>query len=530
MAQQALGPGTDRTATSAPCSGCSTPTAGRGPRSRRSSGWSSSSCMLGYLPGPCLLPDGRPDGRPGRPRLVADQPLPADERDRCRARRRSGRSIPWETSPDRAGPARSRAPTAPSSRSGPRSCTSAAADGTTAQSTVYVAQTVGTGNFDTWAEGPPLPEPRADASVAYVAGSIYVIGGRDAGGRPDDDGLRAEPGPRRPAQLGRVEHAPMTWPCPRPRSETAVGDHARRPAADRRAQRRRAGRDDLEDAARRPGRARARGRRSSRSSTPQADATARAGRRLRVAVRRQRRQRPGRPRSSAARSASRPPRACRRTRTRASSIRWDVNDQREPAGAPHQRIRLGRQRRDLPGRRQRRLGPQDRALLGGPDDRRRPARVEAPAGQRPARAALRARPPSSPDPNAILVGGTTPTARGRHRAFARTPRRRARSSSSASSGRPCPDSRSRARSASSSATSTPPASARSNFIILLLIGWAFAHKAQTRAIIARRMRSPTADAAPLDQPAGQVALRRARPCRGGPAGRHAPRPPCRRPR
>jgi N-acetylneuraminic acid mutarotase len=57
-------------------------------------------------------------------------------------------------------------------------------DGTTAQSSVYVSRTVGTGNFDTWTEGPALPEPRADASVAYVAGSIYVVGGRDAAGAP----------------------------------------------------------------------------------------------------------------------------------------------------------------------------------------------------------------------------------------------------------------------------------------------------------------------------------------------------------
>jgi hypothetical protein len=57
-------------------------------------------------------------------------------------------------------------------------------DGTTAQPSVYVARTVGTGNFDKWAEGPPLPEPRADASVVYVAGSIYVIGGNDASGAP----------------------------------------------------------------------------------------------------------------------------------------------------------------------------------------------------------------------------------------------------------------------------------------------------------------------------------------------------------
>jgi len=57
-------------------------------------------------------------------------------------------------------------------------------DGTTAQPTVYVAETVGAGNFDKWTEGPALPEPRADASVVYVAGSIYVIGGRDASGAP----------------------------------------------------------------------------------------------------------------------------------------------------------------------------------------------------------------------------------------------------------------------------------------------------------------------------------------------------------
>ena len=59
-------------------------------------------------------------------------------------------------------------------------------DGKTASSSVYVARTVGTGNFDAWAEGPPLPGPRADASVVYVAGSLYVIGGTDASGAPTD--------------------------------------------------------------------------------------------------------------------------------------------------------------------------------------------------------------------------------------------------------------------------------------------------------------------------------------------------------
>src|SRR6266542_7076838 len=59
-------------------------------------------------------------------------------------------------------------------------------DGEAAQTSVYVAQTVGTGNFDKWTDGPPLPEARADASVAYVAGSIYILGGTDDQGAPTD--------------------------------------------------------------------------------------------------------------------------------------------------------------------------------------------------------------------------------------------------------------------------------------------------------------------------------------------------------
>ncbi len=59
-------------------------------------------------------------------------------------------------------------------------------DGKTASADVSVAPTVQTGNFDKWQAGPPMPAPRADASVAYVAGSIYVFGGRDETGAPTD--------------------------------------------------------------------------------------------------------------------------------------------------------------------------------------------------------------------------------------------------------------------------------------------------------------------------------------------------------
>lgn len=57
-------------------------------------------------------------------------------------------------------------------------------DGQTAQPNVWVAESVSVGNFDAWADGPSLPEPRSDASVLAVSGTIYVIGGLDASGAP----------------------------------------------------------------------------------------------------------------------------------------------------------------------------------------------------------------------------------------------------------------------------------------------------------------------------------------------------------
>ena len=81
-------------------------------------------------------------------------------------------------------------------------------DGTTAQSSVYVAELSGTGNFDKWAEGPALPEPRSDASVVSVSGTVYVIGGYDASGAPTTNAVLDDPGStdRRPGRVdpGRV--------------------------------------------------------------------------------------------------------------------------------------------------------------------------------------------------------------------------------------------------------------------------------------------------------------------------------------
>ena len=215
----------------------------------------------------------------------------------------------------RAEPARSHGPTARSSRSGPRSCTSAAATGRPPSRRSTSRKTVGTGNFDKWAEGPPLPEPRADASVAYVAGSIYVFGGRDAAGAPTTTVFVLSPDSQTGA-LGEWSTAD-DLALPEARSETASaitpdgllligGRNADGPVATTLKTR-------LNDQG-------ALGAWSEEQPllTPQAGATAVADRRLPVAVRRAATPTARSPRSSAARSASRPPRGCPRTPTRAS--------------------------------------------------------------------------------------------------------------------------------------------------------------------------------------------------------------------
>jgi N-acetylneuraminic acid mutarotase len=129
-----------------------------------------------------------------------------------------GAVIPWETSPAELNLPQPRTDGA-LLQVGTQILYIGGSDGTTAQSTVYVAKTVGTGNFDKWAEGPNLPEPRADASVAYVAGSIYVIGGRDASGAPTTTVFVLSPDSQT-GELGEWSTA-KDLALPEARSETA---------------------------------------------------------------------------------------------------------------------------------------------------------------------------------------------------------------------------------------------------------------------------------------------------------------------
>jgi len=66
-------------------------------------------------------------------------------------------------------------------------------DGQTATDSVLLARTVSPGNFDRWQDGPPLPEARADAAVASLNGVVYVVGGYDESGAPADTTFVLQP-------------------------------------------------------------------------------------------------------------------------------------------------------------------------------------------------------------------------------------------------------------------------------------------------------------------------------------------------
>ena len=160
----------DGAARSGPSSACSTRTAGR---------WASVKAVfwlvviimiLGYIPDRAYYFTVGAHGRPRRPRLVADQPLPARERDPA---------VPGAGRRDRAVAAvAARARRCPPPRTdgvvvqiGTRLLYIGGTDGTTAQADgLRRARRSGPATSTSGRAGPPLPAPRTDAGVAFVAG------------------------------------------------------------------------------------------------------------------------------------------------------------------------------------------------------------------------------------------------------------------------------------------------------------------------------------------------------------------------
>ncbi len=97
-------------------------------------------------------------------------------------------------------------------------------DGKTATDTTFVATTSGVGNFDTWAEGPKLPSPRANAAVGFSVGKIFVVGGTRPDGKPTDTVLVLSPNSQT-GELGEWQAAKdvkLDLTLPEPRSGASL--------------------------------------------------------------------------------------------------------------------------------------------------------------------------------------------------------------------------------------------------------------------------------------------------------------------
>jgi hypothetical protein len=97
-------------------------------------------------------------------------------------------------------------------------------DGTAPTDTTLVSLTSGVGNFDKWSDGPKLPEARANAAVGFSAGRIFVVGGTGPDGGPTSTVYVLTPD----AQTGDIgewqtaEEAELDLVLPEPRSGASL--------------------------------------------------------------------------------------------------------------------------------------------------------------------------------------------------------------------------------------------------------------------------------------------------------------------
>jgi hypothetical protein len=97
-----------------------------------------------------------------------------------------GGAVPWEPSPPELALPAPRTDGAVA-QAGTRILYIGGSDGNGATDTTFVSTMSGTGNFDRWAsDGPKLPEARTNAGVAFSGGKIYVAGGLGPDNKPTD--------------------------------------------------------------------------------------------------------------------------------------------------------------------------------------------------------------------------------------------------------------------------------------------------------------------------------------------------------
>jgi N-acetylneuraminic acid mutarotase len=96
----------------------------------------------------------------------------------------------------------------------------------TAKPDVYVATLYSSGNYSSWTAGPSLPIPLKNAAAAYVNGSVYVFGGTDPSGAPTTSAFISAVDPNTgalgPWQTADQANLPLALPAARTAGALAV--------------------------------------------------------------------------------------------------------------------------------------------------------------------------------------------------------------------------------------------------------------------------------------------------------------------
>lgn len=96
----------------------------------------------------------------------------------------AGAVLPWQASPGEAALPEARTQGS-AAQLGTNLLYVGGLDGTEPSATTYTA-TISNGNIGAWSEGPELPAARANASVAILSGTVYLVGGIGPDGEPTD--------------------------------------------------------------------------------------------------------------------------------------------------------------------------------------------------------------------------------------------------------------------------------------------------------------------------------------------------------
>jgi len=177
--------------------------------------------LLAYIPDRALYATVQPTIEIGVPLTTFSKSLSVTPVNLCPASNETlpcpapvGAVLPWQPNPPELGLPQARTDAAIVA-AGLQTLLVGGSDGTAAQESVYATVIRPDGNIDGWTEGPPLPSPRAGASAVFFSGSAYVIGGVSPGGAPTDTVFVGSPDAASGKITSWTESTDLKLPAPR---------------------------------------------------------------------------------------------------------------------------------------------------------------------------------------------------------------------------------------------------------------------------------------------------------------------------